>query len=116
MERLKVLLGISDTSQDELLRLILEETEDFVKSYCKCKTVPSKLESLIPVIAADVYRHKGYGKSDAPQRVKSISQGERSVSYENEPRTNDVFAAYYKRLNPYRRAMVPSEVSENESV
>lgn len=114
MEKLKLLLNITDDSQDELLRLILNEVEEFVLSYCRVNKVPDKLQDIIPFMAADLYRHKGYGASSLPSSVKSISQGNRSVTYETAERHQDVFLEYYKRLNPYRRARVPSEVNEYE--
>ncbi len=114
MEKLKTLLGITDASRDELLKLILDEVEEFILSYCRIDAIPDKLKNTIPFMAADLYRYKGYGASSLPTEVKSISQGNRSVTYDTDSRPDEVFKEYYKRLNPYRRARVPSEVSANE--
>lgn len=110
MEQLKLLLGITDTAKDELLNLILTETEDFIKGYCHVDEVPLKLNTLVPFMAADLYRYKGYGAEVQASEVKSITQGERTVQYNTVTRSDEVFASYYKRLNPFRRARVPSEV------
>lgn len=114
METLKTLLGITDASQNELLKLILDEVEEFILSYCRINEIPEKLKNTVPFMAADLYRYKGYGVSSLPTDIKSISQGNRSVTYENSKRPDDVFEQYYKRLNAYRRARVPSEVKADE--
>lgn len=113
MEQLKILLGIpaEDAEKDELLRLVLTEAEEFILSYCRVAAVPEKLKGLVPFMAADVYRAKGYGTDTLPSDVKSVSEGSRSVSYEVK-RPDDALASYRLRLNPYRRARVPSEVAD----
>ena len=112
LAKLKMLLGIEDNSSDELLSFLIGETVDMILGYCRIDILPRQLESLVPVIAADMYRAKGYGQESAPDVVKSITEGSRSVSYA-EVSTDDSFLEnYYKRLNPYvnRRGRVPSEV------
>lgn len=111
MKKLKVLLGIKNDTEDELLELILDEAEQFILDYCRIDEVPEKLRGIIPFMAADLYRYREYGKSTLPNDIKSISEGSRSVTYESVHRPTDAFSAYLKRLKPYRRARVPSEVT-----
>lgn len=111
LERVKMLLGIEDNEQDGLLSFLIDDCINLILGYCRIEIIPRQLESLVPVIAADMYRAKGYGNDAAPETVKSISEGERSVAYaetDNEAIINN----YYKRLDPYkcRKGRVPSEV------
>ena len=113
MEVLKMLLGITDDSQDTLLEYLLADAESLVLGYCKIESAPPQLESVIPAIAADMYREKGYGAQDAPEYVKSVSEGERSVTMERiNPADYDSFLFSYKpRLDKFvsRKGRVPSD-------
>ncbi|MBQ8301508.1 MAG: phage head-tail connector protein [Clostridia bacterium] len=110
--RLKTLLGIKDDEQNSLLSFLIDDTIDMILGYCRIDVLPRQLESLVPIISADMYRAKGYGQLEAPEIVKSISQGDRSVSYADTNPDNDFLSSYYERLNPFRcrRGRVPSEV------
>ena len=110
---LKMLLGIEDDEQSSLLSFLISDTVNLILGYCRIDILPRQLESLVPVIAADMYRAKGYGKTETPRIVKAISEGDRSVSYEQTSADNDFFKNYYDRLNPFRnrKGRVPSEIS-----
>lgn len=112
LERLKMLLGIKDNEQDSLLSFLIDDTVNLILGYCRIEILPRQLESLVPVIAADMYRRKGYGKETAPEIVKSISEGERSVSYAETTLENDFLTNYYDRLKPFicRKGRVPSDI------
>ncbi len=106
-----MLLGIKDDEQDGLLSFLINDTINMIMSYCHIEVLPRQLESLVPKIAADMYRIKGYGDSKSPEVVKSRSEGERSVTYaEND--NDEIFSNYYKRLDPFRKrkGRVPSDV------
>ncbi len=110
---LKMLLGIEDNEQDSLLSFLIEDTENLILGYCRLEIMPRQLESLVPVIAADMYRAKGYGNIAVPSDIKSISQGERSVSIETKrPDDEIILKNYFKRLNPFRnvKGRVPSDI------
>mgnify|MGYP000009092690 FL=1 len=109
---LKMLLGIKDDEQDSLLSFLIEDTVNMIMAYCHIDVLPRQLESLVPKIAADMYRAKGYGDSKSPEVVKSISEGERSVTYA-ETDNDKIFSNYYKRLDPFRKrkGRVPSDIS-----
>lgn len=111
LERVKMLLDIKDNEQDDLLSFIIDDVENLILGYCRIEILPRQLESLVPVIAVDIYRAKGYGAAASPERVKSISEGERSVAFA-ETDDEGVLSNYYKRLDPYkcRRGRVPSEL------
>lgn len=107
-----MLLGITDSVQDGLLSFLLEDAENLILGYCKIKAIPTQLESLVPVIAADMYRAKGYGREASPEDVKSISEGERSVSYDSKRPSENFLASYRSRLAPFknRKGRVPSDL------
>ena len=112
LETLKMLLGIEDDEQDSLLSFLIGDTINLILGYCRLDIMPRQLESLVPKIAADMYRIKGYGDSKSPEVVKSVSEGERSVTYaEND--NDKIFSNYYKRLDPFRKrkGRVPSDIS-----
>lgn len=112
LERLKMLLGINESEQDSLLSFLIDDTINLILGYCRIEVLPRQLESLVPTIAADMYRAKGYGQEAAPEIIKSISEGERSVSYADTTPDNDFFTNYHDRLKPYvnRKGRVPSEI------
>ena len=115
----KMLLGIENNEQDSLLSFLIEDCVNLILGYCRIEILPRQLESLVPVITADLYRDKGYGKETAPEIIKSISEGENSVSYDSENSNGDFLSNYYKRLNPFKnkRGYVPSDFyrsGENE--
>lgn len=114
LQRLKMLLGITDGSKDELLSFLIDDTINLILGYCRICFLPRPLESLVPVIAADMYRAKGYGNESAPEIVKSISEGQRSVSLDSKTPDSDFLTNYYDRLKPFvnRRGKVPSDVGK----
>lgn len=110
---LKLLLGIEDDEQDSLLSFLIEDAANMVMGYCRIDFIPSQLESLIPMIAADMYRAKGYGSTAVPQVIKSVTEDKRSVSFESSGTdTDDFLKNYAERLNPFRcrRGRVPSDI------
>lgn len=115
LKKLKMLLGVEDSGKDELLFFLLDDAERLILGYCRRCCLPEPLESLVPVIAADVYRAKGYAAEDAPKIVKSVTEGARSVSFDvKQPTDESILENYYKRLKPYvnRRGRVPSDVGK----
>ena len=112
LSTLKLLLGIKDSESDDLLSFLIDDTVNLILGYCRIDTLPRQLESLVPVIAAEMYKRKGYGSAELPEVVKSISEGERSVTYADNISETDLLMNYYKRLNPFinRRGKVPSDV------
>lgn len=110
--QLKMLLGIEDGGKDKLLSFIISDTERMILDFCRLDTLPTQLESLVPVIAADYYRAKGYGTEQSPEVIKTITEGDRSVSYAETQPGADFFKHYSSRLKPFvrRRGRVPSDI------
>ncbi len=67
------------------------------------------------MIAADVYRAKGYGSEAAPKIEKSVTEGNRSVSFDSSGLSElEILDKFHSRLKPYinRRGKVPSDVGK----
>ncbi len=111
LSTVKMLLGIEGNEQDSLLSFLIDDCVNLILGYCRIEILPRQLESLVPTIAADAYRAKGYGQETAPEIVKSLSEGDRSISYAETNPANDFFISYYDRLKPYvnRKGRVPSD-------
>lgn len=111
---LKMLLGIKDNEQDSLLSFLIDDTVNMILGYCRIEVLPRQLESLVPVMAGDMYRRKGYGQAEAPQVIKSVTQDKRSVSFKDgsDSDTDEFLKEYEARLKPFRnrRGCVPSEL------
>ena len=81
LERLKKLLGIADDSKDEVLQFTIDNVMDMVLNYCNITEVPEKLENIILSMCVDKYRAESLGSETSQGAVKSISEGDVSVSY-----------------------------------
>ena len=113
LTRTNLLLGLTDGAADEILTLLIEDAVNLILGFCRIKFLPRPLESLVPMIAADMYRETAAGKSDVRSDVTQVTQGNRSESYAvTRSDAGGVFSRYEKRLMPYRRARVPSDVTE----
>ena len=115
----KMLLGIKDDGQDYLLTFLIDDMENLINSYCHTAEVPTKLRSLVPQMAAEMYRRKGYGQTAAPQVIKSVTEDKRSVSFETSSASTDTdefLKEYESRLKPYRcrKGFLPSDISKRK--
>ena len=108
LDAAKLLLGIEDDENDELLMLLIEDTTSAVISYCRIEVLPRQLESLIPTLVARQYR------LNAQEGVKSVTEGERRVEYTES--NNDFLGEYAWRLKPFvsRSVKLPSDMSIKE--
>ena len=59
MDRLKLYLGITDNSEDELLETILLDCEQMLRMYIGAKEVPMELEWIITELSVKRYRKIG---------------------------------------------------------
>lgn len=114
LEQLKLLLGVTDDTLDTLLSLVIDEVDNYILAYCKRETVPEPLARLVAPMACALWRARGYGASDAPRTVKSVAQGNRTVTYADTGADAymDVFEPFRVMLNPYRRALTPQKSDE----
>ena len=76
-----MLLGITDTSKDNLLTYIGDLVTGMAMKYCRLTVQPDDFETVLAPMAAERYRANGYGQEAAPQIVESISEGNESVHF-----------------------------------
>lgn len=110
IDTVKILLGMTDSDSDEMLEIIIGETEEYIKDYCHVEDIPQKLKSMVPFMAADLYRAKSYGMAELPSDIKSLTQGTRKVEYEVK-RPADIFSVYNAQLKKHRKGRMPSDIS-----
>lgn len=109
LEKLKMLLGATDTSKDGVLAFALENVHELIKNYCNLPEVPPALENTAVRMAADLYRSEGYGYEAAPQAAKSVTRGDVTINYGNGNATAEITGAksvlddYKAQLQAFRR-------------
>ncbi|MGL4790494.1 MAG: phage head-tail connector protein [Anaerotignaceae bacterium] len=101
LDRLKILLGISGEVLDNILTFILAKTEDFICSYCHTNHIPEELETVQLSMCCDVFRAESYGAPQPEGVVKSISEGDISVSYSYI--SQSFIKNYYPQLDEIRK-------------
>lgn len=92
LEKIKIRLGISDISQDNLLNQVLEDAQSEILDYCNRDILPIKAEGLQRELAIVYYNRQG------SEGESSRSEGGISVSYSTEIPGN-----IKSRLNAFRR-------------
>ena len=101
----KMLLGITDTSQDELLHLVIEGVTAKALAYCKLGALPEGLKYTVAEMAAKAY--KGMSATD----VSSVKRGDVTVSYHAKA-ASDIVSEYKNVLNSFRRMKNNVEVRD----
>ena len=94
--RLKMLLGIEGTDEDERLTFILESTEQKILNYCNIKSLPAELENVLVEMAAGYYN----APDGAPT---SLQIGDTSVSYRKDD--DSIIREYKAQLHRFRRVV-----------
>ncbi|OUQ56336.1 hypothetical protein B5E58_10840 [Tyzzerella sp. An114] len=110
LEKLKILLGIEDNSKDYVLQLTIDIVTDMVLNYCHIKEIPSGLENVVVSMCIDKYRAENYGQENSEGKVKSISEGDVSVSFGSafsisENPSMEFLKNYKSQLNIYRKVV-----------
>lgn len=103
---LKELVGGLSTDSPFLFGFTVDKAWNMICSYCNIDTVPDALEQTLLSICVDIYRTENYGNKEEKGSVKSISEGDVSVSYASEYSNNpsSAFLKDYKsQLNKYRK-------------
>ena len=81
----KILLGISDETLDNVLQVYLSMTESSILNYCNIKELPSALNYTLCEMTADVYR-ENVSKNKVGSvvgNVSSVSEDGSTVSFSN---------------------------------
>lgn len=81
LERLKQLIRVKNEEKDPVLLFVLDKTEDMILNYCNIQKIPEKLEKVMLNMAVDLYRAESLGQEQAEGTVKSITEGDVTVSF-----------------------------------
>ncbi len=80
LEKLKLLLGKEDASQDSALLFALETVEELIKNYCNLDQLPPRLANTKIHMAADFYKNGSLGQAEAME-AQSVTRGDVTVTY-----------------------------------
>lgn len=105
VEKLKALLGITDTDKDVLVEFALENAGETVKNYCHIEEIPTGLATTVLRMAADIYRNEQMGSVEVPQSVSSVTVGDTSTSFKTSGAdfSESIMKNYKAVLNRYRK-------------
>ncbi len=108
LQKLKLLLGLENDEKDNILLFVLDKIQDMVCNYCNIKQVPKGLENVMLNMAVDLYRAESLGQEQAEGNVKSITEGDVTVSFASASAISEnsgmqFLKDYTAQLNRYRR-------------
>ena len=105
LNRLKLILGISDTTQDALLTFVIETMEEQVLSYIGHETLPIELERTLVQMTAEQWRIGSAGHSEqSTGAVTSVKRGDVTTAFATPVHSNsDGFYGYRTTLNAHRK-------------
>ncbi len=108
LQKLKLLLGLENDDKDELLLFVIDKVSDMVCNYCNIKQVPKGLENVMLNMAVDLYRAESLGQEQAEGTVKSVTEGDVTVSFASASAISEnsgmqFLKDYTTQLNRYRR-------------
>jgi hypothetical protein len=93
LESVKTILGITDTSKDDILNLYIYLVQDEILNYCGIDSIPDGLQSIADYMTICKYNQVG-------------AEGLSSASYSgvNETYLNSYSPSVIQSLNRYRKA------------
>lgn len=106
VEKLKILLGITDDSKDILLQFTIENVEEIITNHCNIEEVPEGLYTTGYRMCMDLYRNENLGDEGNPLgSISSISEGDTSTSFRSNITEfkDSLLKDYKKQLNKYRK-------------
>ena len=82
LAKVKALLGITGTEQDDLVLFTIETVEDLILSYINQDTLPAPLEKALIVMCVSYYKAAGLGSTQAAAgQVASVKRGDVQTSF-----------------------------------
>ena len=106
LEKLKLLLGITDDSKDVILQFTIENVEEIITNHCNVEEVPEGLYTTGYRMCIDLYRNENLGGEGNPLgSISSISEGDTSTSFRSNIAEfkDSLLKDYKKQLNKYRK-------------
>lgn len=81
LAKLKMLLGIKGTEQDDRLNFLLELVTDEILNYCHLESLPTGLSNVALLMCVDAYRQVQMGQQQLKAEVRSVSRGDTSTGF-----------------------------------
>ena len=100
VQQLKELLGIpnDDLSRNSKLLFVLNYAEYAVKNYCRIENIPVELESVVIMIAGDLFSSCGISG------IKSVKEGDVRFEFDqNAFDENSILKDYHNQLEIFRK-------------
>lgn len=99
---------VGGEADPDILQFILAKGQDMILNYCRIKELPAALENVLINMCVDLYRAEQLGKSQVTGAVKSVTEGDVSVTYTSatnvsENKGMEFLKDYTKQLDRYRR-------------
>ena len=90
----------------EILLFALDRAREQILGYCRLKELPAGLENTLLSLCVDIYRAEQPGKAQTVGAVKSITEGDVSVSYGSAAENGGMafLKDHTKTLDRYRKA------------
>ena len=108
INKLHILLGIAEGEKEEILGFVLDKTSDMICNYCRRESVPAALENVQLNMCVDMYRAESLGQENVQGAVKTITEGDMSVSFGSaavsENPSMEFLKSYEVQLNRFRKA------------
>ena len=80
-----------------------DSAEEIIKNYCRIKEIPDEMESVFIELACEIYRSGEYGNEAQAGRLKGITEGDVSMSFEESSEKSESIRKYENRLKHFRR-------------
>jgi len=102
LKNVKLMLGITDGGNDELLKLYIDMARQEILNYCNTRELPAALNYILVRMVVDVYREQNM-VSDALDggQVSNISEDGRRVDFDTGSAAQLVIAGMKNRLSGY---------------
>lgn len=97
---LGILVSKDDTSQDEVLELMIHDATDAVLAYCHRKTLPDALSGVVRELVVRT------AQSEGAENVASVKRGDTQISYVQTISRDSFTALEIHILNSYRRLRI----------
>lgn len=77
LEQIKIVLGITDTSKDNLINYYINSISSEVMNYCNLKSIPTNLEYFIQSKVISIFRYE----SNEYKGIKSLVEGDVKLEF-----------------------------------
>ena len=110
LDKLKTLLGITDSEKDFALQFVIDAVTDMVLNYCNIEKLPPQLENTVLSICMDKYRADSIGQEQAQGRVTG-AEGACAV---NSSLTNKTYNGEYTIFAEYTQSELEKAIKDGE--